>query len=256
MKVLEATQKSTAQKTKRGYKAFHWRLLSFNVFLHGRELIWRLHPKDECQWQEEGTFKGPLEVSCQHSPLLSQSEIMIPDYDGRNHGGREFFFCCVACEERTSLYKVAFLGPILCFLNSVFKIIFMWRNLSCSLIASGWFLNIEFLLTPALNVLHQIKKQHGVGGAASLHFKWLQRVADTVAGNCVIGARSCHTELWHLGRSGSTLCGMELTPARKLSFLLIFALTCSAAAAKLQWPHRTGGQFLCGFVNFTAQSPT
>lgn len=196
MKVLEATQDSKAQKIKRGYKAFHWRLLTFNVFVHERELISRLHPKDECQQQGEGIFKGPLEIRCQHSPLLSQSEVMIPDYDGRNRGGREFFFCYMACEERTSLCKVAFLGPIPFFLNSVFKIVFMWRNLSCSLIASGWFLNIEFLLTPALNVLHQIKKQHGIGRAASLHLKWLQRVADTVAGNySVIGAKSCHTEL-------------------------------------------------------------
>lgn len=92
-------------------------------------------------------------------PLLSQSEVTIPGSDGRNHGGREFCFCCVACEERTFLCKVTFLDPISFFLNSVYKIIAMWRNLSCSLLASGRFLNTEFLLTPDLNALQQIKKQ-------------------------------------------------------------------------------------------------
>lgn len=165
MKVLEATQESTAQKIKRGYKAFHWRLLAFKVFVHGRELIWRCHRRNECQQQGEGTFKGPLEISCHHSPLPSQSEITIPGYGGRNRGGREF----VEYEERTFLCKVAFLDPISCFLNSMFKIIFMWRMK----IASGLFLSIGFLLTPDLNVLHQIKKQHVIGKAASLHIKWL-----------------------------------------------------------------------------------
>lgn len=79
VKVLEATQESTVQKIKRGYKAFHWRLLAFNVFVHGREVIWRLHLKDECQQQWEGTFKGPLEISCHHAPWFSQSEVAVPE---------------------------------------------------------------------------------------------------------------------------------------------------------------------------------
>lgn len=84
--------------------------------------------------------------------LFFQYEVTIPGYDGRNHGGREFCFCCMACKEKVFLCKVAFLGLISCFLNTMFKIIFMWRNLSCFLIASGWFLNIDFLLTHQISV--------------------------------------------------------------------------------------------------------
>lgn len=54
-----------------------------------------------------------------------QYEVTIPGYDGRNHGGREFCFCCMACKEKVFLCKVAFLGLISCFLNTMFKIIFM-----------------------------------------------------------------------------------------------------------------------------------
>lgn len=36
------------------------------------------------------------------------------------------------------------------------------------------------------------KKQHVIGGTA-LHIKWLQRVADAIASNRVMGAKSCHT---------------------------------------------------------------
>lgn len=138
LKVLQATQEEHSIEDKKPFTRGCWLLMSLcmgdNLFEDSTQRMSVNRKGGDIQGATEDKLPPP--IWGYHSRLRWKKPWWESTY-----------CCCMASEERAFSCKVACLGPISCFLNSVFKIFFMWRNLSCCLIASGWFLNIDFPFT-------------------------------------------------------------------------------------------------------------